>query len=176
MAGAYESIASYNLSTTTSTVTFNSIPNTFKHLQLRITARSTRSDGVDILNIYYNTDDGSTGTAYSQHLMGGSNAGTTTDNDLTYPRGNLHRLASNWLESNVFTYFIIDILDYKETTKNKVLRYSSAYNSSSDGRVLTGSTMWQNTSAISTIKISGSIDYGTSFVAGSSFSLYGIKG
>jgi hypothetical protein len=170
---SYESIASFTLGSTTSTVTFSSIPSTFKHLQLRYIARTnTGASNQDQVQARFNSD---TGSNYAWHrLLGdGSSAFSTATTSVDYI--NIGTAARNGEPSNVFGVGIIDILDYQNTNKNKTTRTLTGEDANSGSDELVGlySSLWLNTSAISQIDI---FSTGASFLQYSSFALYGIKG
>ena len=174
-AGAYELIESVILSnSTTSTVTFSNIntyASTYKHLQLRMITRSTRpSFALDTINIRVNSDAGST---YKSHEMVGD--GSTVSSTNTTPTGRILDFGTiaSTTSSDIFATSLIDILDFANTSKNSTFR-------ALDGRVGTTSRialksgLWINTAAITDLYIY--LTNGPYFVAGSRFSLYGIKG
>lgn len=171
--GAYDSIATTTLSTATASVTFSSIPATYTHLQIRFLARTNRPSNVnDGANIYYNSDTNTSN--YTFHDVGGEGSsifrygtGAPTNNQMQAPAG-----AS--AGANVFGVGITDILEYKNTNVNKILRNFGGVDSNGSGRVALTSGMWMNTSAITSITIVPAI--GTIFEQYSQFALYGIKG
>ena len=72
--GSYESIATFTLGSST-TVTFSSIPSTYKHLQIRYLARSARTGAAtDDLAIRLNSDSGAN---YARHRLFGDGASVT---------------------------------------------------------------------------------------------------
>lgn len=170
-ATSFESIATTTVGAGgTSTITFSSIPSTYTHLQLRVLGRSTRSAGVDILSMQMNSD---TGSNYADHVLYGDGSTVQTDLNINYATINIQRLASSFLSSNIFSGFVIDILDYKNTNKNKTVRYLSGYDANGSGRVLFGSGLWRSTSAITSLSLFS--PYSENFVQYSTFALYGIK-
>ena len=174
--GAFQSIATTTLSSDTATITFSSIPSTYTHLQIRIMDRNTRSvNGLGgSVRIKFNSD--STSGNYNSHrLLGepttvysGSYVGTT---DGAY----IAESMSDSATSGIFTATIVDILDYKNTSKYKTTRSLGGGNTnitSGDGAYVF-SGLWQSTSAISTITLTVPA---YSWKQYSSFALYGIKG
>jgi hypothetical protein len=167
--GAYDSLATVTLSATTASVTFAGIPSGYKHLQIRVLSRSSAAVNADNINLTYN---GSTSSYYAYHqLYGtGSAAFSNTSNDTAknqtgyYPGANI--------ASSIFGVTIMDILDYSNTSKNKVVRTLTGYDSNGDGLILLRSGLWMETSAISSITLTGSAG---SFVTNSQFALYGVK-
>jgi hypothetical protein len=171
--GAYDSLATVTVpSGGLASVTFAAIPNTYKHLQVRVFARSNRSSFTqDVLQSRYNSD---TAANYTYHALEGTGtsaiagAGVSTSNPWTMFTSGATATAS------VFSAGIIDILDYTNTTKNKTVRtlYGLDQNTS-DGRLGLSSTLWNNTSAINRIDISPI--FGTAITEFSQISLYGVK-
>lgn len=169
VAGDYQSIASFTVDATPDlTVTFNSIPSTYKHLQLRAVSLSA-SNSVPVL-LRFNSD---TGSNYSYHYLGGqgavtaSGAGTSTSSILTavnYARGQ---------DPNNPWSYIFDILDYADTNKYKTVRLLQGIDTDGSGEINLTSGNWRSTSAISTITLSMA---SSGFNQYSTFALYGIKG
>jgi hypothetical protein len=152
------------------TIVFNSIPATYKHLQLRYIARNLDSLGyADGIFFYFNTDN--TETNYYRHLIIGEGTGTgfsTSANSypiITYP-------AANQL-ANTFAAGVIDIADYASTTKKKTVRQLEGYDLNGGGGIILRSATWDSTSAINKITFERA---GYSFGQYSQVALYGIKG
>jgi hypothetical protein len=179
----YELITTTTLSTTTASVTFGSLgdySSTYKHLQIRVTARSNHSGANRTSGaIRLNAD---TGSNYAAHVLhgNGSSASAAAYSSATFMRnmvffGSLPG-ASN--TANAFGAAIIDILDPYSTSKNTTVRVFNG-SAQTDSRLSLASGLWNNTASITSIEIAPNDDgsYGTSsFVSGSRFSLYGIKG
>lgn len=171
---AYESIATTLVgSGGTSSVTFSSIPNTYKHLQIRMLSRSNRSDANEQIGIQFNSD---TGNNYGSHGIWTDGGGTVAVAQLNYPAGaiTLPWTSGNNNTSSVFGGSVIDILDYTNTSKYQTVRGLSGYDNNGSGLIAIGSGLWANTSAISSIVVKPY--YGTAWLQYSSVALYGIKG
>ena len=71
----YESIQTVNLTGSQSSITFSSIPGTYKHLQIRGVLRGDRANTGEIVGVQFNGD--TTAANYASHrLIGdGTNAG-----------------------------------------------------------------------------------------------------
>jgi hypothetical protein len=170
---SYESIASFTLGSTTSTVTFSSIPSTFKHLQIRYIARTnTGASNQDQVHARFNSD---TGSNYAVHRLIGDGSGVYASAATSQTYMNIGYAARNGETSNVFGVGVIDILDYTNTNKNTTTRTLTGEDANSGSDELIGliSNLWTNTSAVSQIDI---FSTGASFLQYSSFALYGIKG
>lgn len=160
----YETIASQVLTSTTGQITFDSIPSTYRHLQFRISASAATDTQLDVT---FNNDSG------SNYWTGGF-VSTGIGN---FPEvvGNRSTMIWEGLSSvtNVFTGYVVDIIDYKETSKNKQVRIFSGYQDNTAARFSIFSNVWQSTNAINRIDL---FARSSTFKVGSVFSLYGIKG
>lgn len=169
---AFESIATVNVGAGgSSTITFSSIPSTYKHLQLRLIWKDGSAGG----NQPYLRMNSDSGTNYTRHVIFGDGSSVTAGGASTsagYTGVTLGYIASN--ATNVFPAAIADILDYADTNKYKTVRYIAGNDRNGAGDITFGSSLWLNTSAISTLTI---VDTGgINFSQYSSFALYGIKG
>jgi hypothetical protein len=163
---AFDSIAT-STPTGTNTVTFSSIPGTYKHLQIRFRAANPN---FDTLGVRFNGD---TGTNYTEHLIEGSGIGTAGGggNGL----GVVSRIGILSLTdvANQQSVGVIEIIDYASTTKTKSLRYAAGReNQATSGRTVLGSGMRNNTEAITSVTLFAP----GNFTTGTTFALYGIKG
>jgi hypothetical protein len=178
--GSYESIASVTAGAGgLGSVSFTSIPSTYTHLQLRITGRSTNATANGITTgIRFNGD---TGSNYSLHYLGayqGAAAAVESNGIINTTQMYAIVLPAGGNASSIFGSGVVDILDYKNTNKNKTIRSISGYdiNGSTSGYNYINfySGNWRSTSAVT------SIDFvmaaGGNYAEYSSFALYGIKG
>jgi hypothetical protein len=176
---SYESIATQNVSgSTTASVTFSSIPSTYKHLQIRYLARTNRtsSDG-DYMRLRFNSD--ATNNYSTQHWLGGDGSGVVASYDgASGPGMYVERITSASQTANAFGVGVLDILDYTSTNKTKVLRFltgADVNGTFNTYNVRMGSGMWlTSNTAVSSITID--VGVGPYFAANSQFALYGIKG
>ena len=169
-AGDYELISTTILGTATSSVTFSSLAtysSTYKHLQLRIAARSSSASSFSG-RLRFNGDTGAN-YSFKQLLGNGSSVLSTADSCQTgtdiLPVSNSTSTASS------FGGAVIDILDSYSTTKNKTLRSLAGF---ALGAVYLRSGAWYNTASVTSIDLY--MQDATNFIAGSRFSLYGIRG
>jgi len=75
--------------------------------------------------------------------------------------------------SGIFSAGVIDILDYTNTNKNKVVRALSGFDANGSGEIIFDSLLWINTGAINQITMEV---FTTNFAQDSQIALYGIKG
>lgn len=154
---------------------FANIPQRYRHLQLRALVRGIRTTAAtDFLFLRLNTDPG--GSSYAWHSLQSDGttvtptaiaAGTTTY--MAFAASNNVPAASN--TANVFAAFIIDILDYSNTSKNKVVTCYGGYDNNSSGLISFGSGLWLNTAAVTDISLGPAVDIAA---FRSTYALYGI--
>lgn len=175
-AGDYESIATVTVgSGGAATVTFSSIPATYKHLQIRYIARTSAAYQFDFTNAFFNNS--TTAGTYVTHMLDGT--GAAAQGESFGSAGGFYGAglaAGNTNGSNVFGVGIMDILDYTDTNKNTTIRTLSGFNNNdtNNGRqIALSSGVWLNTSAVNRIDFNGN---GNNLLQYSSFALYGIKG
>lgn len=170
--GDYESIATVTVgSGGSSSITFNSISSTYKHLQLRVFGKSDRALNRDGLSIRYNsisTND------YVNHYLYGDGATAGAGYDYAGSYGNAYRVSGNSSATNIFGAIVLDILDYGNTNKYKTIRYLGGQDLNGAGEIYFGSHLFMKTDAISSITITPTA--GTNFLNYSHFALYGIRG
>jgi hypothetical protein len=170
---SFESIQTVSLGASQTTITFSSIPSTYKHLQIRYLTRTTSASGDQgNVNMTFNSD---TGANYATHRLAG-NGSIAVATAATSQTSILSGIAARDGEpSNVFGAGIIDILDYTNTNKYTTIRTLTGEdaNSGADEYIGLHSGLWMNTSAITTIAFTTP---SSNFKQYSSFALYGIKG
>lgn len=167
--GSYESIATANGTGSSGTITFSSIPATYKHLQIRFVAKATGA-AASYLAI---TQNGAS-TGYYGHTLSGSVGSSAVGAGVTGVTNEIefYNCVGN-TTTGVTGSGIIDILDYADTNKNKTWRGLTGISYNGSGGMLLGSNFLASTSAITTISISSNQG---SFTTDTKFALYGIKG
>ena len=172
LATSYESIATTTVGVGgSSTITFSSIPATFKHLQVRLIGRTNRSDqNGDFFQTTLNSD---TGANYSWHFMRGNGTGLTTNAGASNTMMETNRIPGSLITASVFGGIVIDILDYTDTNKYTTLRSIGGFDGNGSGEIFVNSGLWQNTAAVTSITFTNS---GSRTIQQySHFALYGIK-
>jgi len=154
------------------TITFSSIPSTYKYLQIRWVARTTAAATVAEIRMRLNGD---TTSAYWHHALvgNGSTVVSSSAASATAYMGLNYVLSANET-ANAYGAGIVDIADYSSASKNKTIRTLGGYTSGSNDTRLT-SGAWTNTSAVSsiTLYLASTTNY---FTTASRFSLYGSNG
>ena len=171
-ATSYESIATTTVgSGGSSTITFSSIPSTYKHLQIRFIGRYTATTK----NLYFDYNGDTTASNYYLHSVTGDGSSATSGG------AQLAIIASDAITSSgetasAFGAGVIDILDYANTNKYKTSRALSGNDLNGSGNIRLGSCLWMNTAAITSITLKPQSGLGANFAQYSQFALYGIKG
>lgn len=172
---SYESIATVTVGAGgSSSISFSSIPSTYKHLQIRGISRCTKADtGSENVVMAFNGD--TTFTNYNTHLIDGD--GSTAYAGQVQVSGFYSQAAltiGNNATANVYSATIVDILDYANTNKNTTVRVLTGIDTNGYGQIRLASSLWMNTAAINSITINPRS--AGDFSQYSHFALYGIKG
>ena len=176
----YELISTFEGSSTTGTltVTFSSIPQTYKHLQIRHSIRGGQSSDAANMRIRFNGVD--SGGFYDDHAVYAT--GSTVTWDYTTNNNQIrvgYTLGSSSGNTNAHGGGIIDILDYASTSKNKVVRSFGGARGGSSGLIALQSGVYRSTSAITSIGFSNTVSgefLMAPYQGTCRISLYGIKG
>jgi hypothetical protein len=170
----YELIETVILGSTTASITFSSLgtySSTYKHLQIRSVEKTNNGAfwGGSTLRL-----NGDTGSNYASHYIMGTgssvvSAAVTSASLITNP------FTAGNSAASVFSVSVYDILDPYSTTKNKTVRVLTGRQpEGGENRIALLSGLHQSTSSLTSLTVAG--DGAQSFLAGSRFSLYGIKG
>lgn len=156
----YIALANYTVPSDVASITFSSIPATYRDLVLVIDGRGA-SGSESFYYCYFNSD---TGANYSRVEMWGIGSGSGS----SAASANLIPITLN--ATNTSTN-LLNIMDYSATDKHKTVLYrNNAIGATA--QVLAGAGRWANTNAINTIKLEG---FSTAqFETGTTFALYGI--
>lgn len=171
----YESIATATVDASGSLyVDFTSIPQTYTHLQLRGFTRMNSASTED--NVYFRMN-GVTTQSYSFHYVSADGASTYAGAPANpYYYSFAASVPGNNASSSIFGTFVLDILDYTSTNKNKVLRSLAGNDRNGSGIAQLLSGMLMSTSAVTSVRIMpNDLSAGTKFVQYSHFALYGVK-
>jgi hypothetical protein len=169
--GAYDSLATVTLSASTASITFAGIPSGYKHLQVRWLTRSTATggDSASTLRMKLNSSSGT----YRSHGLVGTGAAAaageigTSTSDWVY-----YAIPNDSVSASMFGVGVIDLLDYANTSKNKVSRMLAGFDKNGGGQISLQSHLWVDTSAVTSLDFSLATG---NFKEYSSFALYGVK-
>ena len=167
---SYESIATVTVGTAQTSITFSSIPSTYKHLQIRGIGKSD-SSAATYVSIQFNGDNAAN---YSIHELTGDGSTMGSAGFANFV-GVVADPIIGTATSNVFTGFVMDIADYQNTNKYKTTKYLGGHDTNgSNSYTFMTSGSWRNTAAVNSITMvfSDSRKWNTY----SQVALYGIKG
>jgi uncharacterized membrane protein len=170
--GDYELISTQIVvgsSTTSISFDVSSFASTYKHLQIRMTARNSGGTGIGDTLFRLNSD---TGSNYSAHSLGGYDDGIFSGGGGSRTSIGVGRMPFSNQAANAFGASVIDILDPFSTTKNTTVRSLQGVSATNAGIELR-SGAWYNTASVTTISLTVASD---TLVAGSRFSIYGLRG
>jgi hypothetical protein len=162
----YTPLANVTLGSATSSVTFSSIPATYRDLIL--VYQYARASGETSLNVRFNGD---TGSNYSfVNMIGSSFSGATSTSNtftgITPEQGNQGNPGDTL--RGVWHY---QLMDYSATDKHKtVLQRHNTLKADGAQWTTAQASRWANTAAITSISFTTSVNMS----AGSNFSLYGV--
>lgn len=161
--GSFYLIETQSLGSQSSFVEFNSIPQTYKHLQVRATIFSTSwSSGA---TLRFNGDTNATNYRFSYAYGDGSGGGAAGEMDNAY---------TPWFQGGSTSepgMLILDIPDYKRSYWKTFRSLDATIKSDGTGFITWAGGRWENTSSISSIRFTAS----GAFSQYSRFSLYGVK-
>jgi hypothetical protein len=169
-ASDFEFISTANGTGSSGTITFSSISQDYKHLQVRYVGSNTTASETLLLRF-----NGITTSVYAVHYLGyiGTDAfpgNAASQTQITLPTGIVRGDAGGG-EDNV-SGGIIDILDYASTSKNTTVR--TLYGCSGQSNQITLlSALYGQTTAVSSITL---FTASGNFTTKSRFSLFGIRG
>ena len=169
--GAMDALATVTVpSGGAASVEFAGIPQGYKHLQIRSSARDNAGAGtVTYFKVNFNLD---TGSNYAYHRLFGDGSSATADAGSSIAQTYANFALANSSTTQIMGASILDILDYNSVSKYKTIRTLGGADQNGSGRVGISSGLWMNTSAITSIKLVA--DNGT-FGQYSTFALYGVK-
>jgi hypothetical protein len=171
-ANSFYQIATTTLSTGNTTVTFDNIPQTYKHLQIRWSARQTTATSAMIIRF-----NNISTTSYRWHALSANGTSvTSTNSGATALNGiRIVNVGGVSATANFFNSGIIDIYNYSDSTNyNKLTKSFSGIDLNGSGHIALESGLFYpgNTDAITRL------DFITTnqMQSGTIFSLYGIEG
>ncbi len=158
--------------TSTFTITFSSIPQVYQNLRLVGSARTSFNNLSESLSVYFNGDNSSglysnTSIVTADAIYNGRN---TNVNQSTFCQ-----VISNTAATGAFNVVETEFLSYSNTSINKIgiSKHAADYNNSGSGAVGMYAILWRNTNAITSISIQS--NNGAYFIAGTTFTLYGVR-
>jgi hypothetical protein len=172
---AYELISTTTLGAAASSVTFSSLggfSSDYKHLQLRVTARTAQTGNFTAMAIRLNGD---TGSNYAAHRVRAEYQTVSSSNNTSDTKMLVGTLSGADKTSNFFGSSVIEILDAFNSSKAKTITCISGATGSLGGRADFSSGLFTTTAGITSIQFL-SENLTSNLQVGSRFSLYGIRG
>lgn len=174
--GAFESISTVTVGAGgQAIIDFTSIPQTYRALQIRGMFPFSAQDAV--VSLRWN---GVSTSSYRYHWMYGNNTSAlaysnpSLDSQFTFAYD-----VNRSFNASFMKVFIVDVIDYSSTSKNKVFRSFSGIETNSNGNVELASGLRVDTAAITSIRLQHYGNDGTygykNFNQYSTFALYGIR-
>jgi hypothetical protein len=164
MATTYEPIATNTLGSNTAVVTFSSIPATYTDLVLVSNIQSTAANN-GTLRI-----NGDTATNYSWTFLSGNGTAASSARGSSKNSIQMDNLSGPPTSGSTYQIYITNVMNYANATTYKTVVSRSGLASQATEAVV---GLWRNTAAITSLSIQ--IDVSGSVLAGSVFTLYGIK-
>jgi hypothetical protein len=166
--GDYESITTVTAGAGGSaSIDFTSISSAYTHLQLRGINRNTSTSNT--FRLRFNSD---TGSNYTRHYLFGDGATASVAAGTSQTSIGVGIISTSSNSASIFSGFVIDILDYANTSKYKTMRSLGGYDANGSGNIGIFSGVWMNTAAITSISLFSDAGNQNQY---SSFALYGIK-
>lgn len=171
-------IASYTVpSSTGAQIEFTNIPQNFTHLHIRYFVRNNSSGTSAYPNMYINGDGGS--AHFVNHGLGGngSSAFALYNVNNVFSPGATAPAAGSL--SNVYASYMIDILDYTNTNKLKVIKAIGGYDDNNTSGTNQGIYLLSGfnttiTGAVTQLDFSCYNPNGSTLTAGTRIDIYGI--
>jgi hypothetical protein len=166
----YDPAATFLIERVTSTsgatsITFSSIPQTYKHLQIRFLAKSSAgTTGTYAIQGRFNSDSGTNYATHNINADGATVAATGSASSTDFICGRFTRASET-----AYGVGVIDIHDYASTTKNKTVRSFSGCDMNGTGYMYLASGLWMNTNAVTSFTL-----ISNGFNSSSTFALYGM--
>jgi hypothetical protein len=170
MPNTYTLISSNVLTSSSGTVTFSSIPQTYTDLVFRLSTRTNNAQIANPILVRLNSD---TAANYSITLLDGDGASATStrsSSPTTLAGGGITNADSS--TANTFGTNEIYIPNYTSSTTKSWSTSSASENNATTATIRNTANYYLGTSPITTVRFS--LVTGT-FASGSSFYLYGIK-
>jgi len=169
-AGAYDLLETTTLTSSASSVSFTGLGSysDYKHLQIRAVSRTNLANIGGAVKFVFNSD---TTSSYAYHKLSGDGSSVSSADFINQTGIELAVGAGGNNPANQFATLVADLLDFSNPSKNTTARCLGGA-STNFSRIELHSGAYFKTDAVTSITMTDAAD----FVAGSRFSLYGIKG
>ena len=161
-------IASRELTTSASSVTFSSIPQGYTDLKIVASTRGAQSGPAEANRIHFNGD--TTNTNYTGKRLLGSGSAASSDQTTVITPGFFNDLAG--ATANTFANSEVYIPNYVGSSSKSYSVDTATENNGTEAYMGFVAVRWSGTAAITSITFTP--ESGNNFVANSTFTLYGI--
>lgn len=174
--GSYDALATYTVpSGGVSEIKFAGLPTggQYKHLQIRCILKGTvNSNSEGATNFIFNDNVSS---IYTGHSINGNGSSASVGGGGPYTgMGMGYMTGSGSNTTNTFSSYIIDVLDYADTTKYKTWRSLGGYDlNGAEGSVFFSSNSYMSLLPVSSVTLKGN---GATIAQNSQIAVYGVKG
>jgi hypothetical protein len=170
---AYTLISSQTLASSAASVTFSSIPSTYKDLVLKVSGRSDAS-GITYDDLTIRPNNNSSVVYSYTALVGTGSGGAGSSNGSIQNLGvDLYSLTGATATASTFGNAEIYIPSYTVSQNKPWSVFGVSETNATAANMAAVANLWRNTAAISSLILG--LNNGTNFVSGSSFYLYGIN-
>ena len=166
MANTYTLIEAKTLSSTTASITFASIPQTYTDLIIQVSARSTEVDTASSLRIRFNSDSANVAATELRGI-------DTTVASYQTSLAQVGYVAVDQSQASTFGSGTIYVPNYTgSNTKSSSGDIAQVSNTAGNNFVVLNARLWSVTDAITSVTVAPGLG---SWVSNSNFYLYGIK-
>jgi len=162
VSSAMVALANLTLGSAQATVTFSSIPATYRDLRLVVQATTS---GANAAGFTLNSDATNGNYSWVQMFGDGSSA---VSNSGSGASGILPFTPNQNFSTTVPSIVTLDVMDYSATDKHKSMLYRT---NRADAVTTAIAARWANTAAVTTLTVNA---ISVNFVIGSTFALYGV--
>ena len=166
----FDSIATGTGTGSSGTISFTSIPQTYRHLQIRWMGRGSSAD--NNIDMYCWLNGNTSQANYTKHALRGNGATATASGSAASAQPIMGNPTAANLNADMMGVGIIDILDYRDTNKYKTQRAITGEDENGAGNVWLFSSVFMNSSAVTQIDLQTQTG---NWTTDSTFALYGVK-
>jgi hypothetical protein len=173
MPSTYTLIKGETLTSSAASYTFSAIPSTFTDLVVRVSSRSDYAGNADYANLTINSD---TSSIYSNTALRGNGTAAASYNEANVSPSTANyntRQNADTSTSNTFSSLEIYIPSYTASQNKAFSQFGAQENNNTTAELWPIASLYRSTTAISSLKLQPI--FGTNFLSGSSFYLYGVK-
>ena len=170
MASTYTLISSQVLGSSAASVTFSSIPQTYKDLAVSISVSTdAASNATNYFGLVINSDSSS---LYSMTILQGNANSASSYSDFSYPYSEIYNTTTTNDTANTFSSVEMYIPNYKSTANKPLSNFGVGETNATTIQMQALAGLYRNSIAISSLTFT--VKFGSNFVTDSSFYLYGI--